>query len=224
MNGVRPFKVENKRQRILTEDEMQMLLEATKVSRNSYLYAVCLVALNTGMRKQEVLDLEWKDLDFHHNEITVRNTKSGRDRMVAMSTTLREALLNLPTMGKSVYLFPGPKSNKPNKWLVDVAFKNARKRVGLDGFRFHDLRHTAATYMVRNGIDLVTVKELLGHSRIDVTMRYCQSNSALKAKAVDVMCKLIETPKDGHLSAENEPKTDVVHIPETTPTLTIPTT
>ena len=215
MKDVKPFRVENKKQRILTEDEITALLEATKVSDNPYLHSVVLVALNTGMRLREVLNLEWNDLNFHHNEITVRNTKSGSDRRVSISVNLREVLVELPSMGKSAYVFPNPKTDEPYKWLTRRSFSTALKRAGIGKMRFHDLRHTAATYMVRGGIDLVTVKELLGHSRIDVTMRYCQSNSALKAKAVDVMRKLTEPCPDGHLSAENGPKTnDVLTHPE----------
>ncbi len=215
MKDVEPFRVENKKQRILTEDEITALLKATKASDNPHLHAIVLVGLNTGMRLREVLNLEWNDLDFHNNEITVRNTKSGRDRRVSISSNLREALVELTSMGKSVYVFPNPRTGRPYRWLTKRSFNTALKRAGIGKLRYHDLRHTAATYMVRNGIDLVTVKELLGHSRIDVTMRYCQSNSGLKAKAADVMRKLTEPCPDGHLSAKNGPKTnDVLTHPE----------
>ena len=224
MRDVKAFKVEHKKQHILSEDEMRGLLEATKRSNSLNLHSICAVALNTGMRRQEILDLEWNDLDFFQNGITVKNTKAGRDRWVPISPELREMFLKLPSMGKSDYVFPNPATGKPHRRFLRDSFDLAKKRAGIENFRFHDFRHNAATHMLRNGADIVTVQEILGHSSITLTRRYCQSNSALKAKAVSILGKFLKPRPDGHLSAENGPKSTDVGISDNTSTPQHPST
>ena len=224
MQNVKAFKVEYKKQHILSEDEMRRLLEATGRSQSLHLHSICVVAINTAMRRQEILDLEWNDLDFFQNGINVKNTKAGRDRWVPMSPELRDMFLKLPSMGKSDYVFPDPRTGKPHKRFMRDSFDVAKKRAGIEKFRFHDFRHNAATHMLRNGGDIVTVQEILGHSSITLTRRYCQSNSALKAKAVSILGKFLKPRPDGHLSAENGPKSTDVGISDNTSTPQHPST
>ena len=100
-------------------------------------------------------------------------------------------------------LFANAKTGKPISDL-QTGFKAACRKAVISDLRFHDLRHTAATYMVTGGIDLVTVKEILGHATIQMTMRYAHPTPENKRHAVDVLAKLFMTDgeRPGHLNKE----------------------
>jgi integrase len=92
---------------------------------------------------------------------------------------------------------------------IDKSFKSACRRAGIEGLRFHDLRHTVASRLIEKGADIITVKELLGHSKISTTQRYTHTGDERKRKAVE---SLSEPKKKGGTSdtrlthGEKEPK------------------
>ncbi len=136
---------------------------------NGHLRPIVQIALNTAMRLREILYLKWCNVDFNRNIIVVTKTKSKKNRNVPMNRLVTETLQGIER--KSEYVFCDHKTGEPYH-SVKTTFGKALKRAGLIGVRFHDLRHTAATMMVMNGVDLATVKEILGHSDIEMTMRY----------------------------------------------------
>lgn len=141
----------------------------------------------------EVLGLRWNDIDFVNYNMHLKKTKSGKDRIVPMNS-LVAATLKKQDMG-SEFVFPHPQ--RKDKALKDVSYslKTACDKIGIEKFRFHDLRHTAATFMVQAGVDLVTIKEILGHSTIQMTMIYCHSSQEAKRKAVQELEKAFGTPR-----------------------------
>jgi integrase len=164
------------RLRYLDEGEIAKLLEVCTCSRNPYLSAVVALALNTGMRKAEILGLEWERVDLSADyglsaRITLYKTKSGKPRGVPLNEDAIAALESLKTEEhRSGAVF---KRRDGTEWgQVRTAFETALKRAGIEGFRFHDLRHTFASHYMMRGGNLYDLKEILGHSDIAMTMRY----------------------------------------------------
>lgn len=178
---VKPYKVENRRERILSLEEIERLLACS----NGHTRNIILVALNTGMRLREILGMKWEDVNLLQGHITLRNTKNGKGRTVAMSEEVGE-VLKLVKKTENPYVFYDPKTGKPFNH-IRTSFGKALERADISGFRFHDLRHTAATYMVLGGADLVTVKDILGHSSIEMTTRYSHPTPESKKKAVNAL-------------------------------------
>lgn len=174
---------DNLKERILTEQEERKLMEAS----SKHLKSILIVALNTGMRLGEILSLQWSQIDFNTRRISVENTKSGKTRFAEVNTPLLGELLELRSRdSRGPYLFFNPKTGKPLS-TVKTAFKASCRRAGIEGLRFHDLRHTFATRLVKKGIDLITVKALLGHSTVKITERYTHSDQERKRKAVELL-------------------------------------
>jgi len=167
------------KERILSQEEEKALLRECC----GHLKPIVKTALETGMRRGEILNLRWSQVDLKNRTIKVERTKSGRTRYVAINSSLAKELASLKKTG-SVYVFANPETGRP---YADVkrAFKGACRRAGIRGLRFHDLRHTFATRLVERGVDLITVKELLGHSTVKITERYTHSDRDRKREAVE---------------------------------------
>ncbi|MEI8376956.1 MAG: site-specific integrase [bacterium] len=181
MKGVPKLKENNYKTRYLTKEEQVRLFEQLG---DGYLSLVVLCALHTGMRRSEILKLKWSCIDFSKNYIELLETKSYKSRKIPLSSILKEKLQNMKVL--SDYVFTNPKTMKPYNDFGN-AFESALERAGIDDFVFHDLRHSAATRMVEKGIDLVVVKELLGHSSIVTTVRYAHAVSEIKSKAIELL-------------------------------------
>ena len=182
---VKRFPENSLKERILTREEEKSLLSACA----SHLQQVVLVALNTGMRRSEILSLRWDQVDLGKETIRVERTKSGRPRFIPINSLLLSVLDTLRRQnGQSEFVFPDSKTEKPIK-NVKTSFKAACKKAQIKGLRFHDLRHTAASRMVEAGIDLVTVSKILGHSTIQMTMRYAHPTPENMRRAVEVLAQ-----------------------------------
>ncbi|GBD38674.1 MAG: hypothetical protein KatS3mg078_2252 [Deltaproteobacteria bacterium] len=172
--------VNNQVERILTPEEEERLLSVC----NSSLRAIIITALNTGMRKGEILSLRWEDVDLENNLITVRHdiSKSKKVRRIPINATLRKLLLEQKLRdGSSCFVFPNSKGNPYKRHdSVKGAFERACKKAGIHGLRFHDLRHTAATRMVETGASIVAISRILGHSDLKTTMRYTHPEDSVR--------------------------------------------
>jgi integrase len=198
---------ERQMERILSYEEAEMLVEESGES----LRPVVITALNTGMRKSEILGLDWKNVDFARRYIRVERSKNNRSRKIPMNSAVYEELQKA-RRNRSEYVFTQKRTSERLRCVVS-AFKVACRKAGLEGLRFHDLRHTFATNLVMNGIDLVTVKEILGHSDISMTVRYSHPSDKRKMEAVErlVLGKELEVGErsyrvDGHNMVTIEPK------------------
>ena len=184
--GVRMLKEPDPPVRVLSDDEEQRLLEACC----PHLRVAILIALNTGLRLQETLQLRWKDVDFAVGLISVERRKGGKSAKIEMNTRLTAALLDFRAGSRSDYLFVSDRTGKPIL-SPKTAFRNAVRRSGIPHCRFHDLRHTFATRLVRSGVDIVTVQKLMGHASISMTLRYSHPGAAERRRAVELL-------SDGH--------------------------
>lgn len=177
---VRKFQLDNQRMRVLSAEEEVRLMSALEM--NELVKQIVQFALHTGMRRGEIFSLKWFDLDLHRNLIQVRVSKSNKKRLVPMNETVRRLLTSLDK--KSEFVFPSPKTNSRLN-QIKTSFRKAVKRAKLEDFRFHDLRHTAASRMAEAGASPFTLMKILGHSDIRMTSRYTHSTDMAIRKAVE---------------------------------------
>jgi len=191
--SVSPFPVQEGRIRYLSEEEIPALLGACKNQITSpWLHVLVVLALNTGARQGELLDLRFEDIDSERNLIYFGRTKNRRLKIIPMNQAVREAMDWLRRHSYGDYMLMWPWGDRVGRTTVYDAFKKACSEAEIEKFRFHDLRHTAASYLVMNGVDLATVKELLGHREIEMTLRYSHLAPAHKAKAVEKLGEALE--------------------------------
>jgi integrase len=182
---VKKFHEPNTKERILTAEEMKRLLNAASPE----IRPVLIIALNTGMRRGEILGLRWRDVDFVKGFILIEDSKSGRSRKVPMNSLIFETLRAMNREREFVFENPETRTNIKD---VKTAFKGACRRAEIKGIRFHDLRHTAASRMIETGADLVTVSKILGHATIQMTMRYCHPTPENMRRAVEKLSEVFK--------------------------------
>jgi integrase len=185
--GVKTFKENNARVRFLEKDEIKKLM----LYCPDYLKPIVITALNTGMRLGEILNLTWQDVDFERQMLTIRETKNGEVRYVPVNNILLSALKEIKENNSSVcdYVFYSSKNNKWTSATISRRFKAVVDRAGILDFHFHDLRHTFASHLVMVGVELATVKELLGHKSFEMTLRYSHLSSRHKKRATELLYK-----------------------------------
>lgn len=187
VKGIKFFKLNNARKRFLEKEEIARLLTNCR----GYLKPIVIIALNTGMRRGEILALRWKDVDLRRGVILLTNTKNGESREVPINEQVKTALLRLPKYSKSEYVF----IRKGGEPIADIkkTFSTALKKSGIKDCTFHTLRHTFASHLVMASVDLNTVRELLGHKSLQMTMRYSHLSPNHKQRAVDVLGRRMDT-------------------------------
>ena len=168
---------DNRRLRFLSHDEARRLLEGLS-KKSTQLHDMALVALHTGARAGEIFSLQWGDIDLEHGIISLRDTKGGRNRQAIMTEAVKELFSNLPPGARNEYVFPsrtGARIKAVSRTFDKVA-DEIELNQGVDDPRlkvvFHTLRHTYASWLVMAGVDLYTVKTLMGHQTISQTERY----------------------------------------------------
>jgi integrase len=168
----------------ITREEEKRLLAACEGKR-AHLRAVIMCALDTGMRHGEIVTLRWSDVDFQSKTLTVRafNTKTATTRTVGLTDRLAGELVLMPEVMRAdvdglVFGVEG---------RVTKGFRGAADAAGLSDVRFHDLRHTAATRLVRSGMPLPEVGRILGHSSPLTTYRYVNPGGETAARAADLL-------------------------------------
>lgn len=184
---------ENIRERVLSEDEEVRLLAAS----SPHLMPILKVALNTGMRKGEIFKMRWENVDFEKREVRIPESKSGTERRIPINSALFALLHSLRSRdGNHESVFSNPETGKP---YVDIkrAFSGACRRASITNLRFHDLRHSFASRLVSRGVDIVIIKELMGHASIVTTQRYLHSQASEKLRAVETLAS-----KPGILESE----------------------
>jgi integrase len=151
------------RLRWLTQEQITRLLEACAKSKNKELGGAVIIALNTGLRRGELLGLTWERVDLSRGVLQLELTKSGRRREVPMNDDSYRALVGL-----------GPKATGRvfRTRYIQTACNNAVAAAKLDDVNFHTLRHTFASWSVMRGVTLKELQELLGHASLAMTMRY----------------------------------------------------
>jgi integrase len=163
----------------LSEDAERALLACCP----SYLQDMVVFALNTGLRSGDIFNLKWEEVDLEQSRLNVLVQKTRKLLAIPLNDAAYGILGAWQGMRKGPYVFYNQMTGDRFRDLK-AGFKLACKQAGIDGVTWHTLRHTFASRLVRNGADIVTVKELLGHSTIVVTMRYAHTNDETKTRAI----------------------------------------
>ena len=201
--GVKLFKANNQRLRFLEKEEIPKLLSCCC----KHLRPIVILALNTGMRKGEILSLKWDNVDFRRGIATLPDTKNGEKREVPLNAIAMRTLNAVPRRSGSPYVF----CNKEGEPYGDIkkSFLTAVENSSIINFHFHDLRHTFASHLVMAGIDLNTVRELLGHKSLEMTLRYSHLSPDHKKRAVEVLCGRMDVSNPSQmLKVEEDSKVD----------------
>ena len=179
------------RVRFLSDEERQRLLGSCQASRNPSLYPVVALALATGARKGELLSLRWPDADLKRGTLIFHETKNGDRRAVPLTG---QALALMRQNAKvrrldTMLVFPDATGKRPVG--IREAWEYAIKRARISDFRFHDLRHTAASYLAMNGASLVEIAEVLGHKTLSMVKRYAHLSEAHARGVVERMNRAV---------------------------------
>lgn len=175
--------------RFLTEEECEKVLEEC----DGFLYPIIFSFLNTGMRKAELENLEWGDINFNRKklQIVVKDhwSPKSNEREIPLNEGMLELLKNQKKQANgSKYVFPDEKGNKIYKNRLRSRFMTITKRCGFpEVTKIHSLRHTFASHLVMKGVDLATIKRLMGHSDIETTMIYSHLTEKHVDDAVEVL-------------------------------------
>ena len=192
--------VDNRRLRFLTREEADLLLAELK-KRSQQLCDIALLSLHCGLRAGEIFNLTWDCVDFEQEQILIKDPKNKSNRYAFMTEQVK-AMLQRRYQGQlNGLVFVDKKGNKIKE--VSNAFDRAVKAIGLnegiDDRRqkvvFHTLRHTFASWLVENGTDLYTVRELMGHKSLVMTERYSHLGQNTLRQAVQKLNKAINRPK-----------------------------
>ena len=227
LKGMKPFQTDNARIRYLTPQEEQSLrqalddrqdemrqrrqtynqwrqarsipaLSARQTTFTDYMKPLVLLAMNTGMRRGELLSLTWSDINLDERLITVQasKTKTGKRRHIPMSD---EALWIIEELQKTAHGSYVIHDNGKKLGNIHKGWQSLLDRAGIDNFHFHDLRHHFASRLIQAGADLNTVRELLGHSDLKMTLRYAHLAPHNKRRAVELLNRPREDTGDNIL-------------------------
>lgn len=175
------------RVRFLHDDERERLLTACKESDSKVLYLAVVLALSTGARRMEILGLHWKDVDLNRGIITLHETKNGERRILPLTGHALELMKGHAKVRQlhCDLVFPG--NNLKNPIDVRSPWETALKRAEIADFRWHDLRHSTASYLAMNGASLAEIAEVLGHKTLQMVKRYAHLSEAHTAGIVAKM-------------------------------------
>lgn len=175
------------RVRFLSDDERLRLLKACKASAYKDLYLIVVLALSSGMRQGEIMGLKWSDVYLSDGFLVLHKTKNKERRRVSLAGHAFDEL-NKHSKVRHIdteLLFPGKNLDKPmwfrKRWLAVL------EEAKISDFRFHDLRHSAASYLAMNGASLAEIAEVLGHKTLQMVKRYAHLSDAHTSKVVASM-------------------------------------
>jgi len=178
---IRSIPENNKRIRYLSDSERTALLSACKNSQWEKMHCLVALALMTGARKSELLGLNWSDIDFQNKTASLATSKNGEPRILPLPDA---AIAELKPFRGIGHVFgsvrqPGQPFEMKKHWYAAV------NEAGIENFKFHDLRHSTATYLFKAGYDLAMIAKVLGHKSLQTTMRYTHNDVEDKREAVN---------------------------------------
>ncbi|HEU4458450.1 MAG TPA: site-specific integrase [Methylibium sp.] len=173
----------NELTRFLSDDERTRLLAACRASAWPRLYLLVLLALTTGARKGELLGLRWRDVDLVQRVVHVGRSKNGDPKVLPIVAAAAEQLVELQGRGDELVF---PSRRRPDcAYAFEPRWKAALAVAKVKDFRFHDLRHSCASYLAQNGATLLEIGDLLGHRQVSMTKRYSHLASTHRAALVN---------------------------------------
>ena len=180
------------RVRFLDDNERVALLQACKDSTNPYLYIVVVIAISTGMRQGEIMNLRWEDIDLKRGRITLNETKNGEMRVVPLRGHALELVQTYSvTKQQDIGLLFQSKENFQKPIDLRFPWEQALSKAGIKNYKFHDNRHTCASYLLMNGASLVEIAELLGHKTLSMVKRYSHISESHASNVIEKMNKSI---------------------------------
>jgi integrase len=180
---IKLFRENNQRVRYLTDEEEKRLLDLSPEPLKS----IILVALNTGMRQGEILNLKWRDIDIKEGIIIIQDSKGKEKRILPMNETIKSVFLNPQLYDSKEYVFGNKEGDRYSGSYIQHLFEKVVKKADIKDFRFHDLRHTFASRLVMAGVNLKTIQELLGHKSYQMTLRYSHLSPEIRKQAVAIL-------------------------------------
>lgn len=188
MRKVRRPKEPRGRVRFLSDEERRRLLDACKASDCKQLYPVVVLALSTGMRQMEVMGITWADIDLQRGYIILHETKNGERRsvpLVAHAKELIQGMAKVRRLDTNLVFFSDSKPTAPV--FIRTPWGKALKEAEIEDFKFHDLRHTAASYLAMNGASLAEIADILGHKTLQMVKRYAHLSEQHTSKVLESM-------------------------------------
>ena len=187
LSKVSKLKESRGRVRYLSEDERKRLLYACKISENLYLECIVVLALSTGARKNEILTLQWDQINFDKQVIILHETKNGDRRLLPLHGRAFDLVFELHRNRDMLepWLFPSPVTDRQ----IDIkrSWETAIRKAKIQNFRFHDLRHSTASYLAMSGASMTDIAEVLGHKTLQMVKRYAHLSDAHTSKVVAKM-------------------------------------
>jgi integrase len=179
------------RTRFLTDQERDKLLGVCAKSEWQHLHTLVVLAITTGARRGELINLRWDQVDLKAGKAIVTETKNGEARTLPLVGKALEALrsMKLQRSAKSEYVFPNPSGFPGPFEQFDHRWYAALTDAGIEGFRFHDLRHCCASYLAANGASLLEIADVLGHKTLAMVRRYSHLTQSHKATVIEKMVK-----------------------------------
>jgi len=191
---VKKYKEVNQIERFLTEQELPRLMQVLNTPAqygidNLVIVAIVKVLLLTGMRKREVMDMKWGDVDLSSGHWKLENNKSGKPRLIRLaSESLTEIRKMLPR--QSEYIFANPQTGLPFN-DIRKCYDKIMTAAGITNMRIHDLRHNFASMAVNKGLSLYVVQHLLGHASPQTTQRYAHLNGEVMLDAYQKVAEIV---------------------------------
>jgi len=179
VKSIAPFEIQYGADRILSPEEQQRLIQHSP----QHLQRIIICALNTGMRRGDIVGLKWSNVNLDQGHILLEaiSTKSKRQTTVPISSIMDKLFREIKEESKKDHVFLNSHGEPYHDGVgIRRSFYTARRKAGIEDFRFHDLRHTAATRLVEAGVPLFVVSKILGHSDPKMTMRYAHPDKSLK--------------------------------------------
>ncbi|HEY4771568.1 MAG TPA: site-specific integrase [Steroidobacteraceae bacterium] len=178
------------RVRFLNDTELAAVLTVAE-AHSPWIHAAVVVSLATGLRQGELLRLQWKDVDFEKKTVTVLISKNTKRRSVHLPDPAIAALMKMRRDGvvSLTSIFTDERGEPADKGYLNFRWRKVRTAAGLVDFRWHDLRHSCASFLAQNGASLVEVGAVLGHSSPSITAKYAH---LIAGKAVTGADKLAE--------------------------------
>ena len=174
----------------MTSDQVIKLLESAKEHQSSFVYLFIMVALETSMRRSEILSIRVENIATDRRIIFIPHAKAGAREQPITKKLSKYLESHLQTMEKGQeWLFPSSRSKCGHIRWPEHAFREVVKNAGLDPKQIvmHTLRHTAITHLVQGGVDLPTVQRISGHKTLQMVARYSHQNGEHIQAAMDVL-------------------------------------
>ncbi len=183
--GIKRFPEPESKTRYLDEDELERLLLACKEQkRQPWLLPLVTLGVHTGMRRGELLGLRWDNVNLDRGLITLQQSKTLKIKAIPINESAREALIWLDKHRYGDHVFMYHWQKPIGKANVQKSIDRVCSKAGIDDFTFHGTRHTFGSHLVMAGVDLATVSKLMGHTKINMTMRYAHLAPKHEAEAV----------------------------------------